>query len=115
MKRSHFVVACLMLAFTGCTCGQGWNCWRPGALIGRLHDRIHGTNVGAPCMSGACAGPAIEAPVMADAGCETCGNSHSMSYGSYPSAYDGEVVGSSYGGAVIGAPRTSEVIPGVRQ
>lgn len=66
-------------------------------------------------MSGACAGPAIEAPVMADAGCETCGNSHAMSYGSYPSAYDGEVVGSSYGGAVIGAPRTSEVIPGVRQ
>ncbi len=84
-------------------------------MIGRLHDRIHGTNVGAPCASGACAGPAMAAPMMADTGCETCGNAHSMSYGSYPSAYDGEIVGSSYGGVVNGSSMPAEVIPGVRQ
>lgn len=113
MKRTHFVVACLLLAFTGCTCGQGWSCWRPMSIFNRLHDRIHGTNVGAPCMSGTCAAPAMAAPpVMADAGCATCGNGvQTMGYESYPSVYDGgEIVGSSYGGVVQGSSMPSEVI-----
>ncbi len=113
MKRTYFVVACLLLAFTGCTCGQGWNCWRPMSMFNRLHDRIHGTNVGAPCASGACAGPAmVSAPVMADAGCETCGTGvQHMGYESYPSVYDGgEVIGGSYGGSVRGTTVPSEAI-----
>jgi hypothetical protein len=95
MKRSSALIACLLLASTGCTCGQGWSCGRPG-FFARLHDRIHGTNVGAPCMSGTCQAPAVApvAPVMADAGCETCGSGVQSGYESYPSVYDGEVVGS---------------------
>ncbi len=103
MKRTSLVAASILLAFTGCTCGQGWSGWRPH-IFSRLHDRIHGTNVGAPCASGACA----SAPVMADAGCETCGNGvHSTGYESFEgqptTSYGGEVMGGTYGGGTYGS------------
>jgi hypothetical protein len=102
MKRTKLIVACLLLSLTGCTCGQGWN-WRPGMYIGQLHNRIHGVgnNIGEPCMSGACAAPAMVAPVgMADAGCTNCGGVQHMGYEGYPSQSEGVIVGSSYGSPV---------------
>jgi hypothetical protein len=109
MKRTSLVAASILLAFTGCTCGQGW---RPN-ILGRLHDRIHGTNVGAPCASGAC----VSAPVVADAGCETCGNGvQTMGYEGYPTTtFGGEIVGSNYGGVTHSSPATvGEYIPAPR-
>ena len=104
MKRTSLVTASILLAFTGCTCGQSW---RPH-IFSRLHDRIHGTNVGAPCASGACASaPLMAAPAMADAGCETCGSGvQTLSYEGYEGrptpSYSGEMVGGTYGGVIQG-------------
>lgn len=102
MKRTSLIVAALLLAFSGCSCGQGWSGWRPN-ILGRMHDRIHGTNVGAPCMSGNCASaPAMAGLSVADTGCESCGSGvQNMSYdgNSNSSSYGGrEVIGSTYGG-----------------
>ncbi len=117
MKRTSLVAASILLAFTGCTCGQGW---RPN-ILGRLHDRIHGTNVGAPCASGGCASaPMIAAPAIADAGCETCGNGvQRLGYEGYEShpttSYGGEVLGNNYGGVVHSSPVNSgEFVPAAR-
>ncbi len=115
MKRTSLVAASILLAFTGCTCGQGW---RPN-ILGRLHDRIHGTNnVGAPCLGGACASaPVMAAPVVADAGCETCGSGvQTMGYEGYPTtAYGNEIVGDSYGGVIRNTPAVGgEYVQGQR-
>ena len=115
MKRTSLIVASLLLAFTGCSCGQSLSSWRPN-IFGRLHDRIHGTNVGAPCMSGGCASaPSMAAPAMASVGCETCGNGvHSLGYEGYASdSYGGETVIGSYDNVVNGGTSygTSEVVP----
>jgi hypothetical protein len=80
MKRSTFAFAVLLLCSTGCNLGQQFSCCRMN-VFQRLHDRIHGNNVGAPCMSGACAAPA--APAMVDAGCTNCGPGSTSGYESY--------------------------------
>ncbi len=111
MKRTSLVAASILLAFTGCTCSQGWSGWRP-----RIFDRFQGNNVGAPCASGACA----TAPVMADAGCETCGNGvRSMGYEGYEgqptTSYGGEVMSGTYGGVIHNSPAgNGEFVPAAR-
>ena len=85
MKRTTLISASLLLAFAGCTCGQGW---RPNILT-RLNNRIHGvSNVGEPCDAG-CRDAVMAVPV-AHGGCESCGNAGSMNYGGY------EQMGDSY-------------------
>ena len=85
MKRTTLISASLLLAFAGCTCGQGW---RPNILT-RMNNRIHGvSNVGEPCDAG-CQGAAMAAPV-ASSGCTTCGSAGNVSYGGY------EQIGDSY-------------------
>ena len=85
MKRTTLISASLLLAFAGCTCGQGW---RPNILT-RLNNRIHGvSNVGEPCDAG-CRDAVMTAPV-AHNGCESCGNAGSVNYGGY------EQIGDSY-------------------
>jgi hypothetical protein len=66
-------------------------------------------------MSGACAAPVMAAPTVAVDGCETCGNGvQTMGYENYPSTYDGEVTGGSYGNTFNGSSVQGEVIPHVR-
>jgi hypothetical protein len=85
MKRTTLISASLLLAFAGCTCGQGW---RPN-ILSRLNDRIHGvSNVGAPCDAG-CRG------ALPAAGCEACGTT-SSNYG----GYDGQIIDSAEGASV---------------
>ena len=73
-------MASLLLAFAGCTCGQGW---RPN-VMGRMRNLFHGpSNVGEPC--DAC----DRGVAPASSGCATCGSAGSMSYG----GYDGDVIG----------------------
>ena len=85
MKRTTLISASLLLAFAGCTCGQGW---RPNILT-RMNNRIHGaSNVGEPCDAG-CQG-ASGAGHVANGGCDTCGSVGGMNYGGY------EQVGDSY-------------------
>ncbi|XZE45144.1 hypothetical protein SH467x_000349 [Pirellulaceae bacterium SH467] len=82
MKKLTILYAAFIMAFAGCTTGQGW---RPNVLT-RLHNRIHGTaNYGEPCDQG-CA-PAAPAP-----GCSTCGNGVASGYGAYESDYVGEPI-----------------------
>jgi len=76
MKRTTLISASLLLAFAGCTCGQGW---RPNFLT-RFSDRIHGVNnVGEPCNAGC--QDAAAAPI-ATGGCNTCGTT-GVNYGGY--------------------------------
>jgi len=85
MKRTTLISASLLLAFAGCTCGQGW---RPNILT-RMNNRIHGvSNVGEPCDAG-CQG-APQAHPVSTGGCESCGSSSNMNYGGY------EQIGDSY-------------------
>jgi hypothetical protein len=98
MKRVTLISAGLLLAFAGCTCGQGW---RPNILT-RLHNRIHGvSNVGAPCDAGHC-----ESAVQAQPACESCGNSEAVQYG----GYEGNVIGS-YEGTPIGSYNSYNNVP----
>ena len=84
MKRTTLISASLLLAFAGCTCGQGW---RPNFLT-RWNNRFQGvSNVGEPCDAG-CHGAAV-API-ANSGCTTCGSAGNVNYGGY------EHVGDSY-------------------
>lgn len=79
MRKFTLISATMLLAFAGCTCGQGW---RPN-IFTRLHNRIHGVgNMGEPCDAGcSTAAPAAEyAPVN---GCTTCGNGVTSQYGEY--------------------------------
>jgi hypothetical protein len=81
MKRTTLISASLLLAFAGCTCGQGW---RPNFLT-RFNNRLHGvSNVGAPCDAG------CHDAHVATGGCDTCGTSGSANFGGY------ETVGDSY-------------------
>lgn len=83
-NRLAVVCATLVLAFSGCSCGQGW---RP---FGGLFNRFHGpSNVGAPCDAG-CAAPA----------CPTCGDGHTSHYG----GIDGEVISNYPSSYEIGSP-----------
>ena len=85
MKRTTLISASLLLAFAGCTCGQGW---RPYILT-RLNNRIHGvSNVGEACDAG-CRDAGLAAPI-ANGGCESCGTAGSRNYGGY------EQIGDSY-------------------
>ncbi len=106
MKRTTLISASLLLAFAGCTCGQGW---RPN-IFTRFNNRIHGvSNVGEPCDAG-CQGAAVAAPV-ATGGCESCGTAGGANYGGYDQVIDsqnGVVVGSSYSGS----PYSSTVYSG---
>lgn len=104
MKRTTLISASLLLAFAGCTCGQGW---RPNILT-RLSNRIHGvSNVGEPCDAG-CRDAAHAAPV-ASGGCESCGSAGNMNYGGY------EQIGDAYevqtGSPYTVGPATSYVQP----
>lgn len=68
-------------------------------------------------MSGACeSAPMMAAPAMADAGCENCGSGvQNLGYEGYnSSSYNGEIVGSSYGGVVHSGANYGEVVPSVR-
>ena len=104
MKRTTLISASLLLAFAGCTCGQGW---RPNILT-RLNNRIHGvSNVGEPC-DASCRDAVMAAPV-AHSGCESCGNAGSVNYGGY------EQIGDSYevpAGTQYVGPSTQYVQPG---
>ena len=96
MNRTTLISASLLLAFAGCTCGQGW---RPNILT-RMYNRVHGvSNVGAPCDAGCEAGMTrgvVETP-MSSGGCDTC-NANSSNYGGYNEqiigSYEGTPVGS---------------------
>ena len=98
MKRTTLISASLLLAFAGCTCGQGW---RPNFLT-RMNNRIHGvSNVGEPCDAGGCREPAPAAP-MATGGCDSCGNTGSAQFGGYEGqVMDGQIIGS-YEGTPVG-------------
>ena len=104
MKRTTLISASLLLAFAGCTCGQGW---RPNILT-RLNNRIHGvSNVGEPCDAG-CREAVMAAPVAHHGGCESCGNAGSVNYGGY------EQMGDSYevpAGTQFVGPSTQYVKP----
>ncbi len=105
MKRTTLISASLLLAFAGCTCGQGW---RPN-IFTRLNNRIHGaSNVGEPCDAG-CQGAGNMAP-PATGGCESCGANGGANYGGYDQVIDSQdaVIGSSYGGS----PYSSTVYAG---
>ncbi|MCE3016052.1 MAG: hypothetical protein LW870_09305 [Pirellula sp.] len=96
MRKFTLISATFMLAFAGCTCGQGW---RPNILT-KLHNRIHGVaNMGEPCDAG-CAPAPEYAP---SAGCSTCENNVSASYGSY----DGQIINE---GIVIGSSTPSTYV-----
>ena len=101
MKRTTLISASLLLAFAGCTCGQGW---RPN-IFSRLNNRFHGvSNVGEPCDAGGChSAPVAAAPVAG--GCETC-NGASVGYGGYEGqvidSYEGVPVGTTYNGTING-------------
>jgi hypothetical protein len=85
MKRTTLVSASLLLAFAGCTCGQGW---RPNFLT-RFNNRFHSaSNVGAPCDAG-CESGAVHAAPASAGGCESCGQT-SANYG----GYEGEIMNS---------------------
>ena len=80
-NRLAIICATLVLAFSGCSCGQGC---KP---FGGLFNRFHGpSNVGAPCDAGCAAPPA----------CPSCGDGYTSNYGgidgevmsSYPSSYE---------------------------
>jgi hypothetical protein len=112
MKRTTLISASLLLAFAGCTCGQGW---RPN-IFTRLNNRIHGvSNVGEPCDAG-CQGASNAAPV-ATGGCESCGAATGANYGGYEGqiidSYEGVPVGAynetNYGGSTYVG--TSNVVP----
>jgi hypothetical protein len=75
------ISASLLLAFAGCSCGQGW---RPKFLTKFGNCNQGASNVGAPCDAGC-----HEAPV-ATGDCETCGTAGSANYGGY------ETIGDSY-------------------
>jgi hypothetical protein len=99
MKRTTLISASLLLAFAGCTCGQGW---RPN-IFTRLNNRFHGvSNVGEPCDAGGCHSAPVAAPI-ASSGCDTCGTA-SASYGGYEGqvidSYDGTPISSTYNGTI---------------
>ena len=105
MKRTTLISASLLLAFAGCTCGQGW---RPNILT-RMNNRIHGAgNVGEAC--DADCRDAVRSGPVANGGCDTCGSVGSMNYGGY------DQVGDSYevqpGTPYSVGPSTSYVQPG---
>jgi hypothetical protein len=89
MKRGCLIALALLSLNTGCIFGRSDG--RPG-IFTRLHNRIHGTDVGAPCMScGMAPAPMPIAPPMAMGGCENCGGVETMSYPEYSSGeYSGE-------------------------
>jgi hypothetical protein len=92
MKRTTLISASLLLAFAGCTCGQGW---KPNFLT-RFSNRIHGvSNVGEPCDAG-CRDAAMSAPVTT--GCDTCGTANYGGYEQIGQVYDGQS-GVQYGNA----------------
>ncbi len=100
MKNSKFVIATLLVAFAGCSCGQGW---RPN-ILNNLHNRIHGgASIGDPCDANGCTIPAGEEH------CSTCGEGVSSSYG----GVQGEVV---YEGTPVNTsvPPSTYVTPGTR-
>jgi hypothetical protein len=87
MKRTTLISASLLLAFAGCTCGQGW---RPN-IFSRLSNRFHGvSNVGATCDAGCDGGMAAPISAPISGGCESCGSNVGANYGGY------ETVGDSY-------------------
>jgi hypothetical protein len=87
MKRTTLISASLLLAFAGCTCGQGW---KPNFLT-RFSNRIHGvSNVGAPCDAGC-----HEAAPVAT-GCDNCGTANSANFGGYEQVGDSYEVGVPY-------------------
>jgi len=101
MKKTTLISASLLLAFAGCTCGQGW---RPN-IFTRLNNRIHGvSNVGEPCDAG-CQG-APNAASVASGGCDSCGTAGGAHYGGYDGhaidSYEGVPVGTSYTGTNYG-------------
>ena len=106
MKRVSLIVACSLLALTGCTCSQGASCLRPSNLLNHLHDKIYGTNVGQSCMAGGCgSAPAMPPPMSHDPGCANCEGSVQSGYESYPSVYDAEPTGS------YAAPIQGTIVP----
>jgi hypothetical protein len=108
MKKTTLISASLLLAFAGCTCGQGW---RPN-IFTRLHNRIHGvSNVGAPCDAGCSDGVAhggVIASPAAHGGCESC-NAASANYGGY-----NEQIVDSYEGTPISNYQTAPMINGTQ-
>lgn len=100
MKKLTILYAAFIMAFAGCTTGQGW---RPN-IFTRLHNRIHGVaNYGEPCDVG-CA-PAAPAP-----GCNTCGNGVSAGYGGYESEFVGEPISIGSAPSTYAAPSSGEVV-----
>jgi hypothetical protein len=92
MKKFTLISATFLLAFAGCTCGQGW---RPNILT-NLHNHIYGVgNKGELCDAG-CAPTAPAVEHDPNTGCSTCGNNVSAPYGSYDEQIisDGMVIGS---------------------
>ena len=95
MKRTTLISASLLLAFAGCTCGQGW---RPNFMKGFSSCLRGNSNVGEPCDAG-CRDAAMSAPMSA--GCETCGTAN---YGGYEQV--GQVVEGQPGVQYSSAPQS---------
>lgn len=113
MKRSSLIVASLLLALSGCTSGQGYNCSRPN-IFQRMYQSIHGhDDVGAPCASGRCnVAPVYAAPLAATQPCDPCGPmgaTTSMGYENYP-GYEGGVVNEGYDSTIVESPYTSPTV-----
>ena len=119
MKRFCILALAILSLNTGCIFGRS-NSGRPG-FFSSLHNRIHGTSVGAPCASGSCGQPApFAAPMMQQAlngpdcvGCETA----QLGYPEYPmtegSVTEGETIyeGNAYLGETV-SPAPMQPIQG---
>ena len=107
MRKFTIISATFMMAFAGCTCGQGW---RPNILT-KLHNHIHGVaNMGEPCDAG-CSAVAPAAEYAPNNGCSTCGNNVTAPYGSYDGQIinEGMVIGSSVPSTYV-SPSAGEAI-----
>jgi hypothetical protein len=83
MKRSSFIVVLVLVSFTGCNIGQNCGSSRTGIFSRMCNSLRGGSDVGAPCASGACAAPPMMAGPMVADGCSNCGPSTTMGYESY--------------------------------
>ncbi|XZE19677.1 hypothetical protein SH449x_005003 [Pirellulaceae bacterium SH449] len=86
-NRLAIFCATMVMAFSGCSCGQGW---RPN-ILPNLFNRFHGpSNVGAPC----------DAQCVPPPACASCGDGYTSQYG----GIDGEVISNYPSSYEIGAP-----------